>query len=256
MPNAGTGIGFVRGLKQLATYLPLNRQAVLVRRLLPRRAWYRAALTVARAQGRLVARMGGNGALTTELMLDHWLRELSFAGYFAIPYRVRGLEVCKTPGPKLYTWTHLPLTEVPLRVGLEQGCAAPAVVSDVGKVVGESEFLVFGWPERIEALPVNDQLLSRVKGTLRAGKSVVFLADPHLGGAMSEVPLRIAGRLHVPMVLQWADLQPDGHIEVTFRLAPRPLNENDEAVEENLRFLREARNRRLTALGWGALPPE
>lgn len=238
-------------MKRLAAHVPLSRQAVILRHVLPRGLWFRAALAMARMQGRVVAGMGGNGNFTTLMMLGFWLRELSFGGEFPIPYRVTGAEVVQAPGPKLYTWTHLPLTEVPLRVGLEIGGSEPAVVSDPGKVVGDHEFLVFGWPRRIEALRADAQLLSRVKASLRAGKSVVFLADQYLGGPLSEVPLRVAARLRVPLVFQWAELQPDGVLDVTFRLAPHPFSEDEHAMAENLAFLREQNEAALERLGWG-----
>ncbi len=234
----------------MAAHLPLSRQAAIVRRLVPRRAWYRTALTAARLQGQLVQRMGGNGAFATAMMLDFWLRELSFGGEFPIPYRVTGAEVCRTPGPKMYTWTHLPLTEVPLRVGLEQGGEAPAVVADQGKIVNGREFLVFGWKEHIEAIPADDQLLRQVRGKLKAGRSVVFLADAFLGGELSELPLRLAARMGVPVVFQWAELARDGVLDVEFRLAPRPMNEDEQALEENLAFLRDRNREALARLGW------
>lgn len=244
----------VLGLKRAATHLPLKRQAALVSTVLPARLWFRAALTISRAQGKLVQRMGGNGALTAALMFDHWLRELSFYGGYPLPYRSRGLEVCLTPGPKLFCWTHLPLTEIPMRVYLERGGAPVAVVSDPGKIVGENEFQVFGWPTRMEALPADSHLLSRVKTTLRAGKSVVFLADHYLGGPMSEVPLRLAAKLRVPLVLQWAELTPQGSLEITYREAPHPFSETEAEIAENIAFLKDARDHTLTALGWGVMP--
>ena len=195
--------------------------------------------------------MGGNRALTTELMLDHWLRELSFSGAFPIPYRSTGLDVCLTPGPKLFCWTHLPLTEVPLRVYLEGGGVPIAVVSDLGKIVGEEQFQVFGWPERMQALPADAHLLTRVLRTFKTGMSVVFLADPYLGGAMSDVPLRLAAKAGVPLVLQWAELTSDGTLEVTYREAPFPYSRTETEIAENLAFLREARDRTLAKFGWG-----
>lgn len=240
---------FRKQLKQITAHLPLARQATLVRHILPRGLWYRAALSISRTQGRIVRQIGGNGEFTTALMLDFWLRELSFGGPFPIPYRITGAEVVRSPGAKLYTWTHLPLTEVPLRVGLEVGGAEPAVVSDPGKVVGQNEFLVFGWSRRIEALPADEHLLGRVKRTLRAGKSVVFLADQLLGGPLSEVPLRVAARLHVPLVYQWANLQPDGVMDVTFQLAPFPMSRTEAEIAANLDFLRERNRVALEGLG-------
>ena len=244
----------LRALKRAATHLPLNRQTALVARLLPVRFWYRAALLCSRAHGALVERMGGNGPLTTALMLDHWLRELSFSGPYPMPLESRGMELALSPGAKMFCWVHLPLTEVPLRAYLQRGGTPLAVVSDRGKIVGQNEFQVFGWPDRMEALPDGPRLLAQVKTTLRAGKSVVFLADHYLGGPMSEVPVRLAGKLHVPLVLQWAELQADGTIMVTFREAPCPYSQSEAEIAENLRFLREARDGSLKALGWGVSP--
>ncbi len=208
-------------------------------------------MAVARAQGRIVARMGGNGPFTTALMLDFWLRELSFGGPFPIPYRVTGAEVVRSPGAKLYTWTHLPLTELPLRVGLEQGGEPPAVVADPGNIVNGGEVLVLGWKGRVEALRANDPLLLlRVRSRLAQGRSVVFLADQFLGGPLSDVPLRLAARLRVPVVFQWAELAPDDVVEVAFCQAPHPGHEAEAALEANLAFLREHNRAALRRLGY------
>ena len=244
----------LRLLKRLATQLPLNRQAAIVARLLPRGLWYRAALAIARAQGRLVERMGGNRALTTELMLDYWLRELSFSGPYPIPYRSHGMEICLTPGPKLFSWTHLPLTEVPMRLYFEGGGAPVVVVCDAGNIVGDNEFQVFGWAERMEAVLADSHLVSRVVRTLRSGKSVVYLVDAFLGGPISDVPVRLAGRLRVPLIFQWTELADDGTLDVTYREAPCPYSRTEEEIAENIAFLRESRARTLTRLGWGVPP--
>ena len=249
------GAPVIRLLKRAATHLPLHRQAELVARMLPARLWYRAALTISRAQGRLVERMGGNRVLTTELMMDYWLRELSLAGPYPIPYRCRGLDLVMGPGAKLLTWTHLPLTEFPLRSYCEGGAPPLAVVSDPGKIVGENEFLVFGWPARVEAIPTDARLLKRVIGTLRRGKTVVFLADHYLAGPMSDVPVRLAGRLGVPLLFTSAEFGEDGVMDVLFSEAPHPYSRNEEEVAANLAYLREARNRALLRLGWSR-PPE
>ena len=253
---ASLSVPLVRLLKRAGSHLPLHRQAALVAKLLPARHWYAAALTISRAQGRLVERMGGNRALSTHLMLDHWLRELSFAGPYPIPHRSEGLEVCLTPGAKLFTWTHLPLTEVPMRLYFEGGGAPVAVVSDEGKIVGENQFQVFGWPERQEALLADAHLVSRVVRVLRSGKSVVYLSDHYLGGPMSDVPARTASRLGVPLVCQWAELDADGTLVVTYRNAPYPYANTEAEIAENMEFLRESRNRTLERLGWGVLLPE
>lgn len=243
-------VPFGRALKRLATQLPLHTQVELVGRLLPRRLWFRAALRVAALQGRMVARMGGNGALTRALMLDHWLRELTLRGHYPLPYRVHGREVLCMPGPKLYTWTHLPLVEVPLRAIVEQSGVKTSVVADAGKVIEGERFAVYGVKQHPEALRVEDQLLLRVRRKLQAGETVCFLADHYLGGALSEVPVRLAARLRVPLVMQWAELAPDQVFDVTFRLAPYPCPENEAEVQGNLRFLRDTNRRVLEELNW------
>lgn len=240
-------IGWAKGLGR---HLPLARRARIIRAVLPRTLWFRAALEISRMQGRIVRKLGGNGALTSAVMLDHWLRELSFGGAFPIPSCAEGFEICLTPGPKMYCWTHLPLTEMPLRVYLENGGAPVAVVSDPGKIVDENKFVVFGWPERIQAIPVGFLLLSRIKTTLRTGKSVVFLADEYMGAPLSEMPVRLAGRLGVPLIFQWAELLPDGTIQVTFQQAPYPYSRTEEEIAANLDFLREAKEMTLAALGF------
>ena len=246
----GPTAAVLRSLKRLATHLPLQRQAALVARLLPPQLWYGAALRMARAQGRLVERMGGNRVLTTELMLDFWLRELSFSGPYPIPYQCQGLELCLMPGPKLFSWTHLPLTEAPLRPFLEASGAPLAVVADPGKIVGDNQFQVFGWAQRLQGLITDGGLLRRVMGTLRGGTSVVFLSDPYMGGPLSEVPVRLAGRAGVPLIFQWTELAGDGTLLVTFREAPCPYSRTEEEIAQNMAFLRDARACTLDRLGW------
>ena len=248
--RASSRVPVLRAIKRLAALLPLPRQAVLVRRWVPRRHWYRAALLLSRLHGAVIARLGGNGPFTTAMMFTFWLRQLSFGGPFPIPYRVSGLEVLLAPGPKVYTWTHLPLEQVPLRVGLQEGCVPPTVVADPGNIVGDSDLLVTGWPDRMQAIATDERLLRRVFATLKAGTPVVFLADPYLGGPLSDVPLRTAARLKVPLVFQWAELGPDGILDVVFRYAPRPYSETEDALQENLAFLRDRNRVSLAKFGW------
>ena len=240
---------FLRVLKWFATQLPLNRQAALVAHLLPRRWWYRAALRCSTYHGRLIAAIGGNGPLTRDLMLGHWLRQLSFSGKFPIPHRITGVEILRAPGPKLYTWTHLPLTEIPLVAVVHSNLDEPTVVADPGKIIEGNRFLVFGGGSRLPAIPTDRFMLGRVRETLRAGRSIVFLSDPYLGGPLSDVPLRMAARLKVPIVMLWAELQTDGVMEITLRWAPQPVIHDAAGLAENLSFLREHNQRILGELG-------
>jgi hypothetical protein len=235
--------------------MPLSRQARIASALLPSRLHFRFALAASRWQGRLIARWGGNGALTEALMRDHWLRELTVHGPFPIPMRVHGLEVMDTysvPGPVLYCATHLPLGEIPLRVPMEFGYPVPIPVADRGRVLKQERYLVAGMAERIPALPVSPYVLARMRTLLLRGQPVVCLADGEFGGELSANPLRLAARLRVPVIFSWAELAPDRVIDVTFRLAPHPLCETEEAIAENVAFLQEITERVLRSLGVGS----
>ncbi len=200
---------------------------------------------------------GGNAKLTEALMLDHWLRELTFSGAFPIPMRVvetewlaqRELKIAR-----LFCWTHLPLIEMPLRAMLRLNFPPFVMVAQPGKIVGanKDEFLAPGLQERIPAIPVGADVLTKVRGILREGGSVACLADARMGGPLLPHVMRIAARMGARLVFQWAERQPNGDILVTFIDAPRPLCENAEAIRENLEYLRMANRRVLDLLG---LPP-
>jgi hypothetical protein len=232
--------------------MPLSRQARVASALLPSRFRFRFGLAASRWQGRLVARLGGNGPLTEALMRDHWLRELTFHGSFPIPTRVRGLEVMdkySVPGPVLYCATHLPLGEIPLRVPMEFGYPIPVPVADPGRVLEQERYVVAGMSERIPALPVSPYVLARMRTLLLRGTPVVCLADNEFGGELSTNPLRLAARLRIPVIFVWAELARDRVIDVTFQLAPHPLCETEDAIAENLRLLQEINGRVLRSLG-------
>jgi hypothetical protein len=241
--------GFVTALKRK---LPLSRQAHWAAAVLPVTMHFRFALAASRWQARLTRAMGGNGALTEALMRDHWLREFTLQGPFPVPWRLHGRDVLDryaVPGPALYCTTHIPLNEVPLRALMEGGYPVPIPVADPGRVVGNGEYLITGMTERIPAIPVNGRVLARVRTLLLQGSSVVCLADGQFGGEFSANPLRLAARLHVPVILAWAELSPDGTVEATFHEAPHPYCETEEAIEENLNVLRAVNDRILLGLG-------
>jgi hypothetical protein len=79
--------------------------------------------------------------------------------------------------------------------------------------------------------------------------SVVCLADAYMGGRLYAYVLQLAGRVGARVVFSWATRRPDGVIEVTLMNAPRPYCDTEDAVQENLAFLRAAQHRALTSLG-------
>jgi hypothetical protein len=184
-------------------------------------------------------------------MLDHWLWELTAIGPFPIPYLLNRIDAVEPADPRigtLHCWIHEPLVEFLLRPLVEQGYPEPTVVGDPGRIVGD-RIMVPGTSKRLMAIPAEKYALRKAKRLLMEGTSVVCLADSHLAGPLQPLVLRLAGRTGARIVFQWAVRRPDGVIEVTFRNAPHPYCETDDAVRENLAFLREAQQRALRALG-------
>jgi hypothetical protein len=184
-------------------------------------------------------------------MLDNWLWELTVIGPFPIPWTIEGVDVIKAADPKIgtvYCWIHEPLVELPMRPYLELGFPEAIVVADRGRIV-DGRYLVAGMTNRLMAIPVDKYSLGRAKRSLQEGTSVVCLADATLGGPLQPYVLQLAGRVGARVVFQWAKRRPDGTIAVTVINAPRPYCETDEAVHENLDFLRAAQRRALAALG-------
>jgi len=248
-------------IRWLASMMPLRRQARVVAWVLPRRLWYRAALTMCWLQGAIMASVGGNRVLTESVLLDHWLWELTASGPFPIPWTLEGRDVIEAADPKIgtvYCWIHEPLAEFPMRPCMDLGYPAPTVVADKGRIVEDGKYRVFGRPDRLTAIPADRYALGRAKRLLAEGTSVVCLADEYLGGPLLPYVMQIAGRVGARVVFQWAQRRSDGTIDVTFVNAPRPYCEDEQAVHENLAFLKAAQQRALQSLGLGEriLPEE
>lgn len=232
--------------------MPLSRQARIVSAAIPASLQFRSAVMISRWQGRLIGSMGGNARLTEAMMRDHWLRELTVHGAFPIPWRLNGREVLDefaARGPVMYYNAHLPLVELPLRVLMELGYPMPVPVADPGRIVDEDRYLIAGMARRVPALAASPHVLARMRTLLAKGKPVVCLADTQFGGDLLENPLRLTGRLRIPVLYGWAELADDRVIDVTFRAAPHPFCESEQAIAENMEFLRQIRDRLLSSLG-------
>lgn len=251
-PKISLVIGWLKRL------LPLPRQARVADGVLPARQWFRFALWISRWQGRLVAARGGNRALTQALMLDHWLRELTRCGPFPVPWRLDGRDVVErvaASGPVLFCWTHLPLSEMPLRPYMELGYEPPVVVADPGRILDGDHVVVCGMAKGAPAVPATIHVFARIRNLFLQGRSVVCLADSDFAAPLSANPLRLAAKMRVPVVFQWSEIGPDGVVDVTFRDAPHPMCETEEEIAENLNFLRAANYRVLRSLGVEPPPP-
>jgi hypothetical protein len=123
------------------------------------------------------------------------------------------------------------------------------VIADDGRIGEDGQYMVIGTGVRLTAVPANRYALSRANRALSEGSSVVCLADGYLGGPLMPYLMQLAGRVGARVVFHWATLLPDGTIDITFVNAPRPYCENEEAVNENLTFLKAAQQRMLRSIG-------
>jgi hypothetical protein len=185
-------------------------------------------------------------------MLDHWLWELTVVGPFPIPLTLTGAEVIAAPDNKIGSilcWIHEPLVEFPLRPYVEGGYPDLTVLADPGRIVDSDQLLVAGLQKRLLAIPANRYSLARARRTLQEGKPIVCLADTQMGGPLIPLVLQLAARVGARVLFPSAVRGSDGTIDVTYATAPRPYCENQEAIEENLAFLRAAQKRALARLG-------
>jgi hypothetical protein len=240
-------------LKYASNLFPLSRQAQLAAWTIPNRYWYRFALFASRVHGKLKARVGGNGVFTEALMLDNWLRALTFSDAYPIPLQPRQVETLRQIEPGrgvLYCWTHLPLMEIPLRALSILGQPVDLIVADPGRIVNENEFVIPGLQARSRAIPGDRNAFTRVRTALREGKSVACLADSEMFSPSSSQILRVAGMANAFVVFTWADRRPDGTLEVTFMPAPNPFCKSDEEIRQNLEFLQTRNKEVLEELGF------
>jgi hypothetical protein len=233
--------------------MPLRQQVRITAWLVPQRHWYKAAIFASRLHAGMTALLGNNRALTEAVMLDNWLRELTFLGPYPIPWRGVETEVLNRGDPEkgvLYCWTHLPLSNLPLRAYIDMGHVAPLVVADPGQIVGDNEVLVPGLAKRYKAIAVGPNVLMSIRTVLREGGSVACLADAEMGAPISSNIFRIAGMVGVRVIFQWAELQLNGTVAICFVEAPRPYCKTEVDIEANMEFLRKENRRILDGLGF------
>ncbi len=124
------------------------------------------------------------------------------------------------------------------------------IVADRGRIVDGDRFMVTGTEFRLMAIPAERYALGRAKRSLQEGMSVVCLADAYMGGRLYAYVLQLAGRVGARVVFLGPRDDRMDVIEVTFMNAPRPFCDTEEAVRENLAFLRAAQQRALSLLGF------
>ncbi len=230
---------------------PLKRQVRVVAMVVPVSHWYAAAECVSRAHGWVAQLASRNGRLTRALVLDYWLRELTLRGPFTIPWRIEdvsGLQHAEPGRAIFFCWTHVPLIEFALSTLVELG-QQPLMVCDEGMMVDTNKFVAPGLADRMDAIPARTSSLRRVLASLRAGRSVAWLADPLLGGRISSQTLRLVALSGARLVFGWGERDGDGTIAIRMVDPPFPDCETPAAIEANLEVLRRERRRILRELG-------
>jgi lauroyl/myristoyl acyltransferase len=202
--------------------------------------------------GKLKTKAGGNGVLTEALMLENWMRALTFSGEYPIPLRSDQIESLKQKASGrgiLYCWTHLPLMEIPITALSLLGQPVDLVVADPGRIVDGNAFIIPSLRARTRAIPADRHVLTRVRTALKKGESVACLADSELLGPSSSQILRVAGMSNAFVVFTWTERHSDGTLNVTFMEAPKPLCSTAEEILENLEFLQTRNRKALKELG-------
>jgi hypothetical protein len=242
-------------ISRLKQMLPLSRRAQILACLVPARFWFRCAIVCSKVQGRITAKMGGNGKLTELVMRDHWLREFTGRGPFRVPIRIMGRDVLDNylpQGPVLYCTMHIGMSDMPLRFLMEEGYAVPVPIAHSGRMAPGDLYPVTGMNRLTPALMAGPHVLSRARTLLLQGTSVACLAERnYMDDEFNANPLRLAARLRVPLIFTWATLARDGVIDVEFRAAPHPYCDGEAEMEENLNALLRLRDAILASIGMG-----
>lgn len=239
---------------------PPARRTRLIAGCIPASLWFRCALVSSRLHGRLADAAGRNGKLTELLMRDHWLHELTSQGPFDIPWRLHGrkaLDKYLSGGPVLYFALHLAMSDMLLRVVQDLGYPVPVPVASQGRTVEGELYPVIGTRALIPALTAGPYTLTRMRTLFQNGTSIACLADQnYLEPELNSNPMRLAGRMRVPVIFAFGEVGEDGVIDVTFEELPHPYCETEAAIEENLDVLAQRRNSILRALGMAPPMPE
>ncbi len=216
--------------------LPYRRRIALVTTLLPRSAWYRAALFMARLQSELALVVPGKRPLGLPCILDSWLLELTRRGPFPIPMNVAGAENMVPERATLYCSPHRSLYDLAGSVFVKHTGKPLIALSGKNRIGNDGNALIFGSAIRAYPIPADGNALLKIRNALRRGESVFANVDEDFGKPLSDRTLRIARRSGARVVFIWTDLQQDGSLLVTFQPGSA-LADQDRALEEDLKFL-------------------
>lgn len=250
-----------RGLKWLAKTVSLERRARLLAGVVPPEHWFRAAMLMSRWHAFASSTFGGSKRGFTEAYVrEHWLIELSRLGPFPVPLRVTGAELL-APSPSdragvLMCGTHVPLLRTIVRAAVLTGHPPSLVIAKPDTMMnGKTMYQPTGLEEGVPAAPPGAEGLLKIRTVLRRNGLAACNLEEGLGEPCHPDVLILAGRLGARIVYFSATLAPDGVVDVLFHNAVHPFCDSYEAIEANLKAIRDIETRLLAALEDKPTPP-
>jgi lauroyl/myristoyl acyltransferase len=211
--------------------------------VLPTRTWYSAAFRISKALGpvfRLRRDKARESTLHEARLLNRLLALFTRTGRaFPIPVCMRGFEILleeKSHGRGVVLCSaHLPLIKVALRALIQSGHGPTAVIAEYPGA--DDQVAAWGLRERTPALRTGPKVLIKVRTLLRSGGTLFLLLDRQLGADYSANVLELVRRTGSRAVFVYAELLPDGQVQVSFRRPPAPDCSGEGAILRNLQVL-------------------
>jgi hypothetical protein len=224
--------------------LPRKKSLSLIAHLctfmLPVQFWYPAVLRLSRLQASIVRfflRKLRDRTLESRL-LDRWLAFLSRTQVpFPIPWWTADYqdlaETAVHEDGIVYCSANTPLLSLAFRALADLGYPTPtmAVACQPG---AEIPALFWGAPDNLPVSEPSLDVLYETHATLQNGGSVLLMADPAQGYPYSPGLFRLAQANGSRVIFVFAELEPDGHIEVQFQTPPDPFCTNESSIQANI----------------------
>ncbi len=239
-------IPFERRLVRVLHIPPQKSLTVLAHLLtfmLPPQYWYSVALKLSRLQAffvRMVRRNHRDRTLPARY-LDRWLSLLSRTQCaFPIPwwtadYQALAETAVHEDGVVLCS-TSAPLLSIALRALGDLGYTMPSVALTC-QPGAEARSRFWGMPDKLPISEPSLEVLFEAHAVLQDGGTALAIADPTQALPYSPGVFRLAQANGSRVLFVFAELEPDGHIEIQFQTPPDPFCSTDASIEANLAAL-------------------
>lgn len=236
-------IPFERRLVRVLNIPPrksLSLMAHLFTFMLPVQLWYPAVLRLSKLQASIVRFFRKDLRCRTleARFLDRWLAFLSRTQVsFPVPWWTADhqalAETAVHEDGIIYCSANTPLLSLAFRALADLGCQTPtmAVACQPG---AEIPALFWGCADTLPVSEPSLDVLYETHATLESGGSVLLMADPAQGLPYSPGLFRLAQASGSRVIFVFAELEPDGHIEVQFQTPPDPFCLNESSIQANI----------------------